>query len=370
MLEFTGERYIPGRGDPPIYYEHVHRYLFATLFTEGRAVLDVASGEGYGASWLADRAAHVVGVDSAQDAVEHAKGTYGHKRNLDFVVGDASRLPMPDDSIDLVVCFEAIEHVRDPEVVISEIRRVLRDDGTAILSTPNRKTYRDDIDFENPYHFREFYIPEFRELLSQRLGPCTLIGQKVIAASALWTLGVGDEPVALQVMSEPFDGAVRNTLEGLIEPLYTVAICGPEPPSPVSSLFIDRSEILMKEYLQRWAEVGRPGPADLERLEGELEEARASLAERERTLMDSEAGHEQAVREGMALRGQLEKTREERDALERRLRGLLTSPAWKLLTRLRRVRAALIPNGTRRGRLWHALLTRLAARWGSNSDSS
>ena len=62
-LEFDGERLIPEKAEAYSFWEHVHRYRFATEFARGRSVLDIACGEGYGTAALAATARSVVGVD-------------------------------------------------------------------------------------------------------------------------------------------------------------------------------------------------------------------------------------------------------------------------------------------------------------------
>ena len=92
-LEFTGERVLPGM---PLVYgviEHLHRYAVARDFCGGRTVLDIASGEGYGASLLAAVAAFVYGVEISCDAVDHARTKY-RAPNLSFLVGDAAAIPI------------------------------------------------------------------------------------------------------------------------------------------------------------------------------------------------------------------------------------------------------------------------------------
>src|SRR5262249_47859927 len=75
-LEFSGERYVPSQPGE-IAYEHWHRYAFASLYAAGKVVLDVASGEGYGASLLAQTASRVHGADISPEAVSHARESYG-----------------------------------------------------------------------------------------------------------------------------------------------------------------------------------------------------------------------------------------------------------------------------------------------------
>ena len=53
LIEWTGERCLPWGDDLAMVYEHYHRYLFAAALAPGKRVLDLASGEGYGAALLA-----------------------------------------------------------------------------------------------------------------------------------------------------------------------------------------------------------------------------------------------------------------------------------------------------------------------------
>lgn len=71
LIEWTGERCVPWTGDLQVVYEHYHRYLLARPLVEGKRVLDLASGEGYGAALLAERATQVIGVEIDPASVEH-----------------------------------------------------------------------------------------------------------------------------------------------------------------------------------------------------------------------------------------------------------------------------------------------------------
>ena len=106
----NGERFLPWMTDPVINYEHLHRYRAARDLAAGRAVLDLASGEGYGSAMLAEVAASVVGVDLDQQAVRHAAQAY-QRRRLRFLQGSVTALPVGSRQFDLVVCFEALEHI-------------------------------------------------------------------------------------------------------------------------------------------------------------------------------------------------------------------------------------------------------------------
>jgi len=87
MLEWTGERYLPFVDTKilgaEIHYEHLHRYYFASKFVEGKRVLDLACGEGYGSYILSKSAEHVVGVDIDELTIKHASCKY-IRDNLEF----------------------------------------------------------------------------------------------------------------------------------------------------------------------------------------------------------------------------------------------------------------------------------------------
>lgn len=58
--------------------------------------------------------------------------------NILFSVGDAKHLPFKEAFFDIVVCSEVLEHLEHPEVCLREIKRVLKDNGAALISTPNK----------------------------------------------------------------------------------------------------------------------------------------------------------------------------------------------------------------------------------------
>jgi len=85
MIEFTGERFVPTEHGV-IRQEHLHRYAWCLPLVEGKDVLDVASGEGYGSAMMAGRARSVRGVDISIDAVTHASERYAGVSNLQYLM--------------------------------------------------------------------------------------------------------------------------------------------------------------------------------------------------------------------------------------------------------------------------------------------
>ncbi len=165
-LPSTGERMIPEASDDGTFWEHVYRYRFAVRYAPGKRVLDIACGEGYGSSALLKAGAlSLIGVDVSPETCEHARRKYG----VDARVGDAQDIPLPDDSVDLVVSFETIEHIPEPARFIDECARVLAPGGIFVVSTPNRDIYRELTPAgSNPYHCSEMDLREFESFLKPR----------------------------------------------------------------------------------------------------------------------------------------------------------------------------------------------------------
>ncbi len=168
MLDFTGERVVPGLVDPNLLNEHVARYRFAARFAAGAVVLDAGCGSGYGSAELGGmgEAARVVGIDVSPDAVRHAASTFGGT-GICFLQAACETLPFANGAFDLVVAFEVIEHLERWRDLLGEARRVLRPAGILLVSTPNKAYYAETraAAGPNPFHVHEFECGEFRAAL-------------------------------------------------------------------------------------------------------------------------------------------------------------------------------------------------------------
>lgn len=98
---------------------------------EPGVALDAACGTGRFAEFLAARGHRLVGVDSSPDMLARAR-----RRVLDgeFLAGELDRLPLPDDSVDVIVCALALVHVPRLQPVLAEFARVLRPSGDLVIS--------------------------------------------------------------------------------------------------------------------------------------------------------------------------------------------------------------------------------------------
>jgi SAM-dependent methyltransferase len=251
LIEWTGERAVPWAPDAPIAYEHFHRYMWAAQLVSGRRVLDLGSGEGYGSAILAERAAHVLGIDVDDATVEHSRNRYAGEA-VDFRVGSAVELgDLADGSLDAVVAFELIEHLEDHERMLAGIARVLAPDGILIISTPDTRVYSQERGHENPFHVRELDEPEFRALLGAHFTDVRLWGQRTIAGSRIAAL---DAPASANTLSVFIEREGEEwTPSGEPTPMYLVAVASRAAfaAPPGESTLIDVGALEMLEEKER-----------------------------------------------------------------------------------------------------------------------
>lgn len=162
----------------PYWGEHVARYIFALQFVEGKDILDVACGTGYGLPFLRRKANKVVGVDVSLEALSEAKDRCDDKTNV--LLADALRLPFRDEAFDVVTSFETIEHLRERQQFLQEIKRVLKMNGLLVLSTPNAN-YTKPVNGKpnNPFHVFEYTPEELKIELDAYFLVESFLGQKL-----------------------------------------------------------------------------------------------------------------------------------------------------------------------------------------------
>lgn len=98
-----------------------------------KRILDVGCASGFMTNEISKifPKTKIVGVDAYSKAVNYGKKIYPH---IEFLVSDAHKLPFSRNSFDLVICYEVIEHLLDPESALQEIKKVLQKNGTAIVA--------------------------------------------------------------------------------------------------------------------------------------------------------------------------------------------------------------------------------------------
>jgi ubiquinone/menaquinone biosynthesis C-methylase UbiE len=174
--------------EPDRYAIQLYDHVVSGAAIEGKDVLEVGSGRGGGASYIA-RYLHpksYTGLDICRPAIRFSKARYADQGNLEFRVGNALSLPFANDSFDVVINVESAQHYGDMGRFLEEVHRVLRPGGHLLMAC-----------FEDP---SKDVFP--RESLAQ--SRLCLVGEDDITANVARAL--------------EFDGARRTALAAEIVP--------------------------------------------------------------------------------------------------------------------------------------------------------
>lgn len=165
--------------------EHCGRYLFAAdRINKSNAtsikVLDAACADGYGTQILCGGGRIVFGADRSDDYLAIARS---RNCNASFICMDFDKESMPfhDNELDVVVCFETIEHLDFPEKLVHDFSRILHSNGLLLLSFPNATYEKLDENGKNkdPYHKHIFKLEDIVHILSKTFDIKEILGQSL-----------------------------------------------------------------------------------------------------------------------------------------------------------------------------------------------
>ena len=239
LVEFTGERVIPGQVNDDLWSEHVARYAFARRYAQGKRVLDAGCGTGYGSAELAQSAAEVTGVDIAADAIEYARTNYPIA-GLRFIESSCTAVPFPPESFDVLVAFEVIEHLPDFRAFLDESARVLAPGGLFIVSSPNKRYYARTRaqTGPNPFHEPEFEAEEFVRELERVFPNVRLLLQNRVESFAF------HPAVSFWPAEARIDGGGGNAEDAH----FFIALCSRGPlPEPKSFVYVPKAANMLRE---------------------------------------------------------------------------------------------------------------------------
>lgn len=143
--------------DNYVFQRSLLAYLYAAERVQGK-VLEIGTGSGYGVEIIAPHAESFLTIDKHAPAQELLEGY----PNVEFRQMNVPPLEgIESESVDCVISFQVIEHIKNDKEFVCEVQRVLRKGGVFIVSTPNRPMSLT----RNPWHVREYSPEEFSALL-------------------------------------------------------------------------------------------------------------------------------------------------------------------------------------------------------------
>ena len=154
--------------DNPIHQRLLKAYVVAAEQVHDN-LLEVGCGEGRGIDWLAPKTKSYSAIDKIATVIDSLKNKYPQG---DFIAGNIPPLPYADNTFDCVVSFQVIEHIYDDHTFLKEIARVLKPNGLALISTPNRPLSLS----RNPWHEREYTADELTAIAKKYFGQVTMKG--------------------------------------------------------------------------------------------------------------------------------------------------------------------------------------------------
>ena len=148
-----------------------HRYYWAGEYCRDKDVLEVACGTGQGAGYLNNLARSYRAGDFSEEILKIARSHYGD--HIDFKQFDAQEMPFADDSLDVIILFEALYYIPSGERFVAECRRVLRPGGRVLIATANKDLF----DFNpSPHSFVYYGVKELTQLFADNGFSALLFG--------------------------------------------------------------------------------------------------------------------------------------------------------------------------------------------------
>jgi len=152
----------------------MQRLRFAKKYIKkGDAVLDIGCGDGFLTNALSSACESVIGIDTSLTGISFSRSIIDNVK-VYLACGSASNLPFKGNAFDVVTLFEVIEHIPVTLLkdVIKEIKRVLKEGGMLIVTTPNPRNLRSRIlgkSMVSAKHEKEYNQAELLELFKDFL---------------------------------------------------------------------------------------------------------------------------------------------------------------------------------------------------------
>ena len=231
---------IPSPGKAEYAYNLLSGYRFAQHYARGKtlAILD-PEGAASGARVLTDAADSVTCLVGSSEALKKIREVH-HAPNLTWEVGSLPKLPLPEESFDVMVALEAVKDRERLVELVAEARRVLKNGGLLVLSVPDKRAIsnRDE---------QGLYAGDLRELLEQCFAEVELYRQG--AASGAVILREGGGLSVLSAESAPFAAGEPDFGDEPPDTDIILGVCGDGelPGDGAPYLLLDRDRCSLDE---------------------------------------------------------------------------------------------------------------------------
>ena len=146
--------------DNPLFQRTLKAYLLISKQIHGN-VLEIGCGEGYGLDLILEQTSALTVIDKSKHVLHTIKKKYPKITTIHQKAPPLKHLE--DNTFDVVFSFQVIEHIKEADLLIKDIHRVLKPNGKAYITTPNsKKTIA-----RNPWHYKEYNYTEISKLIEK-----------------------------------------------------------------------------------------------------------------------------------------------------------------------------------------------------------
>jgi 2-polyprenyl-3-methyl-5-hydroxy-6-metoxy-1,4-benzoquinol methylase len=181
-------RFVPeewdGNSRCAIMHNSRYEWLIGAVDVSNASILDFGCGSGYGAGFLAEKGARVLGLDISRAAIAYATKTFPQ---ASFGVQDLTDSALPakvSERFDIIVSFDVIEHVEKWWMFLQNIRGLMNQGGIAVVGCPNRVSHFDFNPFWNRFHMQEFTPAQLEWVARTQFDDVTVLGQQFLDPDA------------------------------------------------------------------------------------------------------------------------------------------------------------------------------------------
>ncbi len=164
--EITSEKLV---SDNPLHNRLLSAYCFAEKYLNGN-VLELGCGEGRGVEIILRNSKSFTAIDKIKEVITNLRIKYPSSTFINSPFPPLDKIE--NNTYDTIISFQVIEHLKDDDLFLKEIYRVLKPGGKALISTPNRKMTLS----RNPWHIREYISSELKDLSLKYFDNVTMKG--------------------------------------------------------------------------------------------------------------------------------------------------------------------------------------------------